>query len=122
MTSFTITNGHFRPKAFKVHGGIDTVAPGETKTLDVKGGLTDEQMAELAADGVVIKVADGDAPDGGRDGAIRTAINGLGEDGYTEGGKPEVQAINAALPEGTDPVTAKERDAVWAAMQEEGGA
>ena len=35
---------------------------------------------------------------------------------FTQQGIPEVDAINAALPEGTKKVTADERNAVWAAM------
>lgn len=47
--------------------------------------------------------------------AIKEAIAGLDKDkDYTKGGKPEVDAINALMPEGAEPVTADERDAVVA--------
>lgn len=43
-------------------------------------------------------------------------IRGLPETEYTKGGKPEVDAINAAMVKGAEPVTAAERDAVWDGM------
>lgn len=47
---------------------------------------------------------------------IAGIIRGLGDSDFTKGGKPEVDAINAAMVKGADPVTAPERDAVWAGM------
>ena len=45
--------------------------------------------------------------------AILEAIGGLDpERDYTKGGKPDVDAINALMPEGSETVTAAERDEV----------
>lgn len=49
---------------------------------------------------------------------VAAVIAGLQSDQFTGGGLPEVNAINAGLPEGTDPVTAGERNAIWKALQE----
>jgi hypothetical protein len=48
---------------------------------------------------------------------IAAIIEALEDDAYGKDGKPHVDAINAAL--GDEAVTASERDAVWAAMEEE---
>jgi len=42
----------------------------------------------------------------------------LDDDDYTQAGKPDVDAINDAMPDGSERVTAAERDAIWAAMQD----
>lgn len=48
---------------------------------------------------------------------IAGTIRGLDKDAdFTKGGKPEVDAINAAMVKGAEPVTAAERDAVWESM------
>ena len=56
----------------------------------------------------------------GRSALILEAIRSLGPDGFTADGKPKTDAIDAEMPEGSDRVTAAERDGVWAALQEEG--
>ncbi|KIC22501.1 hypothetical protein [Leisingera sp. ANG-Vp] len=55
----------------------------------------------------------------GREAIVAGVIRGLGEDDFTKGGKPEVDAINDVLPKVAEPVTAAERDAVWAKMEDE---
>ncbi|ETW10630.1 hypothetical protein ATO8_21241 [Roseivivax marinus] len=50
---------------------------------------------------------------------IAAIIEALEDDAYGKDGKPHVDAINAALGDGDEAVTAAERDAVWAAMEEE---
>lgn len=68
-------------------------------------------------------IADGDLVEDGapapadRGGTIAEIISRLGDDEFTKGGKPEVDAINDALPDDMDPVTAAERDAIWAKME-----
>lgn len=54
-----------------------------------------------------------------REALIAGIIRGLPVDAdhYTKAGKPEVDAINDALPAGVSIVTAAERDAVWKAME-----
>lgn len=44
---------------------------------------------------------------------VRLAADGLGEDDLTADGRPKVGALNAALPEGSEPVTVDERDGIW---------
>ena len=46
-------------------------------------------------------------------------IRGLGPEGFTKAGKPEVDAINDVLPEAWPRVTAAERDAAWAIIESE---
>ncbi|MFG6566682.1 hypothetical protein [Sulfitobacter sp. 1A13679] len=56
--------------------------------------------------------ANGDMSDD-RKAVILEAIGGLDpEKDYTKGGKPDVDAINALMPEGAETVTAAERDEV----------
>lgn len=64
---------------------------------------------------------EGDAPkaaardmDDEREAEIIAALNKLGDDDYTKTGLPKLNAVNAAMAEGTEPVTDAERDAVWA--------
>ncbi|MEM8572930.1 MAG: hypothetical protein AAGG56_18840 [Pseudomonadota bacterium] len=58
--------------------------------------------------------------EGGDDRASQIAliIADLPEDKYTAEGAPMVDAINEALAEGVEHVTAAERDAIWASLNE----
>ncbi|NCM98364.1 MAG: hypothetical protein GW948_14130 [Rhodobacterales bacterium] len=49
--------------------------------------------------------------------ALIGAINALPSDAFDTGGKPRVKALEAALPEHKDRITAALRDAVWDEMQ-----
>lgn len=51
----------------------------------------------------------------GRVGRIREIIGSLTGEDFTGGGKPKVSAINDLMDDG-EPVTAGERDAIWADM------
>lgn len=51
-----------------------------------------------------------------RNTVITKAIKGLKKSDHTADGKPEVNAINAALPDGLQSVDADERDALWEKM------
>ena len=42
----------------------------------------------------------------------------LNDDEYTSDGRPQVDAINALLPEGMEPLTAKDRDSIWKSMED----
>lgn len=87
-----------------------TVATGTTVDLPETYGnhLVAEKLAERADDS-----------DSERGDLIRDAIDGLDKDAdFTKGGKPDVDKINAAMPEGSETVTAVERDAIWASMEE----
>lgn len=55
----------------------------------------------------------------GRQALVADIIRGLGKTGFTKSGKPEVDAINAELTDDAEPVTASERDAVWAMIEGE---
>lgn len=50
--TLTVKNGSPRAKAFPVVGGIVTVKPGETRTLDNARELRSDQIKALKADGV----------------------------------------------------------------------
>ena len=44
-------------------------------------------------------------------------IRGLTDDAYNQSGKPDLAAINKAMPKTSERVSGAERDAVWAEMQ-----
>lgn len=54
-----------------------------------------------------------------REAIIAGIIRGLDPEAFTKGGKPEVDAINDAMPKAAEPVTAAERDAVWDIVEAE---
>ena len=55
--------------------------------------------------------------DSGRASQIDSVIAGLDKKSFTADGSPSVDAINAAMPEGSEKVTAAERDEAWARVQ-----
>jgi hypothetical protein len=90
---------------------------------------TPEDIARLIELGAIEEAGD-DAPapsdpapaDPGKiDAALRVALIGaigaLPEDAFDAGGKPKVKALEAALPEHKDRITAALRDAVWDEMK-----
>ena len=56
-----------------------------------------------------------------RETLIRTAISALSEESFTKEDKPEVDAINELLADEERPVSAAERDEVWAKIEAESG-
>jgi hypothetical protein len=74
-----------------------------------------ERLRTLGAIAVQPAPAAPEAPS--RDDIIAGIIEGLPDEGFTQAGKPDVDAINKALPEGAERVTAAERDLVWDAME-----
>lgn len=92
--------------------------PGETAGFadDVAQGLIDGGTAVDPA--VADAAAEAAAEAAPRVALVEDAILKVEDDGYTKSGKPDVDAVNAQLPEGADPVTATERDAVWSQMQQ----
>jgi hypothetical protein len=85
------------------------VAHFEAGRLKVEG---DEFRAADLPDDVKVTVDDPD-----RAAIVAGIIRGLDKNAdFTKGGKPEVDAINAAMVKGAEPVTAAERDAVWEGM------
>ena len=88
-------------------------------------GFSHADAAELIASGVAVDAAapvakpleaEVDVVDP-RVAAIEDAILSVDEQDFTQTGKPDVDAVNDAMPDGFDRVTAAERDAVWAGMQ-----
>ena len=98
----TITNISPGPRGVWTDTGMKWLAPGETRDLDV----SDAVAAGLSAD-YSVKSND-------RAAEISAIIASLGPDDMTAGGKPKLDAINTLMPEGAEPVTAAERDAVMA--------
>lgn len=98
----TITNTSPGPRGVWTDTGMKWLAAGETRELDVP----DAVAAGLSADYSV----KGD----NRAAEIAAIIASLGPEDMTAGGKPKLDAINTLMPEGADPVTAAERDAVIA--------
>lgn len=50
---------------------------------------------------------------------FKEAIRALPEDGFGADGKPKVANVNDSTPKGTKAMTGKERDAIWAELQDE---
>ena len=72
------------------------------------GNVADEEAVEPEVVG----------PEGTRDAILAEVIKNLDQTtGFLASGAPRVEAINGALPKGVEPVTAEERDAVWAKIQ-----
>lgn len=113
MAGYVMRSTVIVPKTVAELEGGQTVAKGSAVTLPESYGdhLVAEKLARRDDDAV--------ANQAGRDRAdmIGEIIEMLGVDEFTKGGKPDVEAINKALPEDADPVTAAERDSVWAAME-----
>ncbi|MET4128394.1 hypothetical protein [Roseovarius sp. MBR-6] len=85
---------------------------------------TPEDIARLTELGAIEEVGD-DAPAPSDlpelDDALRVAligaINALPKDAFDQGGKPKVKALEAALPEHKDRITAALRDLIWDEMK-----
>lgn len=54
MPSYKVENGSARDKAIKVFGGMEVVKRGKTVTLENATEMSDEQIADFAAQGVTI--------------------------------------------------------------------
>lgn len=112
MMKVSVENPTSKSKAVRIPGDLHVIPPGKKASLDVD--WSDNQRAKYERAGLVIKEAKKNKPAAvNRDDAIAEAIFGLKADQMTADGKPEVDAINAALPEGVEKITADERDAVW---------
>lgn len=123
MARMTVKNPTRKAKAVREAGGLTIIKSGGKATVDANWSET--YVAQLEKAGLQIKAQKGGdekpeeptvAAEPSRDAALRAAIEGLGDDDYTADGKPEVTAINAALPVSLEPVDAAERDAVWKSM------
>lgn len=95
-------------------------APGHWARFGTSGQVSGKELIvatpAAAADGAGNVGGNGAGND--RETDIRNAISGLDpQKDFTKGGKPEVDAINALMPDGSEPVTAAERDAVMEGNQ-----
>ncbi len=104
-------------------GGVTFPAGGVAEAPPAGAVRGDAVFAAWLAEGRLVEAETVVAPAADTDqrAAVIRAVIGrlpLGEDAYTTTGKPDVHAINAALPEDMARVTAAERDAVWREMQE----
>lgn len=101
-------------------------AEAEAKALIAQGFAVDPDAAARAAEVAAAEAEAEAAAAAERESMIAAVIAELPEDAYTKSGAPEVDAINALmndrLPDFAkhDPVTAAERDAVWAELQDQG--
>ncbi|SER49872.1 hypothetical protein SAMN04490244_101270 [Tranquillimonas rosea] len=88
-------------------------------SVDAVNGALPADAAPVTADerDALWAEVSGPAIDEGRLAQFRAALSELGEADLTEEGSPAVDAVNGALPEGADPVTAEERDALWAHLE-----
>lgn len=88
---------------------------------------TDDQVARLIELGAIEPVDGAAAPteptaplpemDDALRAAMIQAVNSLPAEGFTSSGKPSVEALQAALPDQADRITAAARDAVWDEMK-----
>lgn len=100
--------------------------PGETagfaddvaQSLIDRGAAVDPAAAKAAAAEAAAAEAAAQQFQAARLALVQEAMLKVGGDGYTKSGKPDVEAVNAQLPGGADPVTAAERDAAWSDMQD----
>ena len=100
-----------------IYGGSGPLEIGKTVTLksrkDIPAGWKGKYEIIGDSEGMELHIAAEDAADE-RTRAITEAIAGLDrEKDFTKAGQPEVDAINALMPEGAEPVTAAERDAAF---------
>lgn len=101
-------------RVYRMYQPGETAGFGDAEALDlIKRGIAVDPDAVVVDPEPVTEESVGDP----RTAAIEDAILGLDEADYTQSGKPEVDAINRDLPDEIEPVTAVERDAVWAGMQ-----
>lgn len=105
------------------HGGV-TFAAGSLTNVSAHFSLTKKPFSDWIAEGLLVQ--DGTpAPEpenvvDERTLVLQGIIRGLDEDtddNWTSNGRPQVDAINDALPSSMDTVTAAERDRVWGEMQ-----
>ncbi|KQI68698.1 hypothetical protein AN189_07275 [Loktanella sp. 3ANDIMAR09] len=97
-----------------------TVVAGQHVDLPEAYGshLYDLKLAVFAGDGGTQESDEGDGgtqeSDDDRLGVIVEVISNLDPDeDFTQGGLPDVKAVNAAMPDGSEPVSAAERDVAW---------
>lgn len=98
------------PETVAVLDGGQTVATGAVVNLP-------DSYAQTLVSLRLAEPADEPSAERDRFNAIAEIIEMLGDDEFTTSGLPEVAAINDALPDGSEPVTAAERDQVWGAMR-----
>lgn len=113
MKVVRFVRGHLMYQPGETAGFADDVAQGLIKC----GAAVDPAAADAAAAKAAAAEAEKAAAEAGRLTQIQEAILKVGDDGYTKSGKPDVDAVNAQLTDGADPVTAAERDAAWSDMQ-----
>ncbi|SHE79034.1 hypothetical protein SAMN05444339_10270 [Loktanella atrilutea] len=120
--------GYVATKGLRTSAGV--FRTGETLPDDLPDDEFDRlvkigAVGEAKAKAVATRQAPSTSPadpvtfDDPREQAIATVIAGLGENEFTKGGLPDLSAINKRLAEGAEPVTATERDKVWAALSAE---
>ena len=97
---------------------------GQTVATNTRVDLPEAYGAHLVAEKLAVRAEDIDEGESEplaeeRAAAIREAIEALGDEDFTASGKPKSDAIDMLMPEGSARVSAKDRDAVWAAMESE---
>ncbi|WP_421998202.1 hypothetical protein [Roseovarius confluentis] len=118
MAEFVIRTTTIIPKEVVVLPEGQIAAPNTRVDLPEAYGdhLVAEKLAVRAED---IDPGESEPLDEERKAAIREAIEALEDGDFTSNGKPKTDAIDVLMPEGSARVTAKERDAVWTAMQDQ---
>lgn len=118
---FKITNTSKAPQGVYTSNGLVYVKAGQSKVLDIDGASERRvrKMRHFEVEPVAAEVEPvvAEVLPATREDAIRSAIEGLQPaTDFTAGGFPKVDAINERIGPDMDPVTASERDAVWALM------
>lgn len=113
--AYTVKNVARGPRGIHTLTGIHYLDPGQEVSVEMSDGDRDS-----ATSSGYFEISGGDEPD--RKAVIRSAINALSDDDddhWTNDGRPDVHALNDHMPEGSERVTAAERDDAWSAMQAE---
>lgn len=96
-----------KSKAVKGPGQLVVIKPGDSYTAEV---VWDKYMIERYKNAGLEITGSNDAM---RYEAIVAAMASLDDEGRTNDGTPKVDAVNDLLPEGMEPITAEERNAIW---------
>lgn len=124
---YLVSNPTHRGKAVRSAGGLLTVAAGTTASIDAD--WDPELVAKYRAAGLeVVSAEEGETtpssdsdttPASSRADLLRSLAATFpegSEEHWMRDGRPQVAALNELLPEGAEPFSAAERDAIWSSL------
>lgn len=124
---WSVHNPTHRTKAVSSAGGLEAILPGETRQFDEdwdqwtleKYAAADLQLSRGAAEPAPEPAPAEDSSTTSSSSradvlvGVAAAFPEGDDDYWMRDGRPQISAINAALPEGAEHFTAAERDALW---------